>query len=164
MAGRAAEAGYDVVRCPVVPTYLNYDQSDDPAEPISQGGPITLADVAEFSPQVGEPDEHILGLQFQAWSEYIDSERHLDYLLFPRSCVFADIAWRGAPVGDFDPESLRPHLSRLDAAGVEYRPLEGSHPWQRGGIGIHRRRPAESIAETRAHHEDISTQGEITRD
>lgn len=36
---------------------------------------------------------------------------------------------------------LERHLGRLDAFGVEYRPLAGPHPWQRGGTGPRRHRP-----------------------
>ena len=37
-------------------------------------------------------------------------------------------------------ERLGVHLERLDALGVGYRPLDGPHPWQRGGSGHRRRR------------------------
>lgn len=162
VARRAAAAGYDVVRAPVFPTYLNYDQSDSPDEPLSQGGPILLNDVAEWQPVPADwsDDEkaHVLGGQFQAWSEYIPTERHLDYLMFPRASVLADVVWHGAPEVDL---RLDEHLDRLAAAGVEFRPLEGSHPWQRGGTGDRRRQTGSTMAAERAHHEEISVVADV---
>src|SRR5260370_38202120 len=42
----------------------------------------------------------------------------------------------GSPLRD----RLAAHARRLDAAGVEYRPLDGPRPWQGGGAGARRRR------------------------
>lgn len=168
VARRAAAAGYDVVRTPVYPTYLNYDQSDLAEEPLSQGGPITIPDVAEFDPAPAqwsaEERGRVLGLQFQAWSEYIAQERHLDYMMFPRASLLAEVAWTGSPIADGDyAERLRAHLRRLDAAGVEYRPLDGPHPWQGGGTGDRRRQTGSTMAAERVHHEEISELGEVRR-
>nr|WP_238345235.1 beta-N-acetylhexosaminidase [Actinopolymorpha cephalotaxi] len=174
VARRAAGAGYDVVRTPVYPTYLNYDQSDLPEEPMSQGGPITLPEVAAFEPVPADwsPAERsrVLGLQFQAWTEYIASERHLDYLMFPRASVLADVAWNGrsstaagadgaARTGGTGP--LEAHLDRLTAAGVEYRPADGPHPWQGGGTGDRRRQSGSTMAAEIELHERISEHGDV---
>ncbi|WP_053175523.1 beta-N-acetylhexosaminidase [Nonomuraea sp. SBT364] len=141
IARQAAAAGHDVVRAPEYPTYLNFDQSDRPEEPLSIGGPITLQDAASFAPLpatwTGPERARVLGGQFQAWTEYIPEERHLDYMVFPRACAIAETLWSGAPA-DYPSlvERLRDgHLARLDAAGCEYRPLEGPRPWQEGGAG-----------------------------
>jgi hexosaminidase len=50
-------------------------------------------------------------------------------MLFPRLCAFAETVWRDEAQGvdDYDVflnERLRPHLARLDALGVNYRPLD----------------------------------------
>jgi hexosaminidase len=141
IAREAAAAGYDVVRAPVYPTYLDYDQSDLETEQLAIGGPITLADSAGFTPLRDDWSEaelaHVLGGQFQTWSEYIPNERHLDYMVFPRACAIAEVTWSGGPA-DYDDLTGRlesAHLARLDAAGVEYRPLDGPRPWQQGGTG-----------------------------
>jgi hexosaminidase len=132
VAQRAALAGYDVVAAPQQPLYFDNAQSPDPAEPFGIGGVVTLDDVAAFAPVPADwPDDavkHLLGSQLQLWTEYIADPRHLDYMTFPRAAVFADVAWSGHPAAltGFDE-----HLARLDAAGVEYRPLTGPHPWQR---------------------------------
>ncbi|NUR84813.1 MAG: family 20 glycosylhydrolase [Nonomuraea sp.] len=141
IARQAAAAGHDVVRAPVYPTYLDYDQSDLPEEPLSIGGPITLEDSASFAPLpeswTDEERARVLGGQFQTWSEYIPTERHLDYMVFPRACAIAQTVWSGGPAdhADLVERLSQGHLARLDAAGCEYRPLEGPKPWQQGGTG-----------------------------
>ncbi|MGW5362533.1 beta-N-acetylhexosaminidase [Actinopolymorpha pittospori] len=160
VAGRAAES-HDVVRAPLFPTYFNFDQSDLPEERRSEGGPITLSDVAAFAPAPQDWPERqrarILGGQFQIWTEWVPSERHLDYLAFPRACALAEVLWSGhvADLAEFEGR-LAGHLERLDALGVEYRPLDGPHPWQTGGTGVWRRTKPGQIEETKKWVESIS--------
>ncbi len=164
VARRAAAAGYDVVRCPVYPTYFDYDQSDDPDEPLSIGGPITLADVSAFTPvpEHWAEDEraHVIGAQFNLWSEYVPDESHLDYMVFPRACALAEVAWTGGPTHDLA-DRLAHHLGRLSAAGCGYRPLSGPLPWQTGGTGHRRRAAGAPIARVREHLENLSVQADV---
>jgi hexosaminidase len=161
VARRAAAAGYGVVRCPVFPTYFDYSQSDHPDEPLSIGGPLTLADVAAFEPVphdwTDQEAAYVLGAQFQAWSEYVPDAAHLDYMVFPRACAFAEVAWAGRPAAVDLERRLPAHLSRLDAAGCRYRPLAGPRPWQGGGTGVRRRVGGAPIAQVR---ERLATQSD----
>jgi hexosaminidase len=164
VARRAAAAGYDVVRCPVFPTYFDYSQSDHPDEPLSIGGPITLSDVARFAPVpdswTDQERAHVLGAQFQTWTEYIPDVRHLDYMVFPRACAFAEVAWTGRAAVDIE-QRLPAHLSRLDAAGCRYRPLSGPLPWQAGGTGVRRRVGGTPMAKVRQHLEELAERADI---
>jgi hexosaminidase len=59
--------------------------------------------------------------------------------MFPRLAVHAANAWTGTPTPwPASRPALEQHLARLEAAGVGYRPLDGLHPWQRGGTGRRR--------------------------
>lgn len=128
---RAAEAGHDVIACPVFPLYFDYAESSSGEEPMSIGDTITVADVAAFSPSEGFADPaRVLGLQAQLWSERTPDSRVLDYRAWPRACAVAEVGWAGSASPDFDVR-LAAHLARLDALGVEYRPAEGPRPWQR---------------------------------
>jgi hexosaminidase len=164
VARRAAAAGYDVVRCPVFPAYFDYDQSDGAGEPLSIGGPLTLADVAAFAPVPADWTEaeraRVVGAQFNLWSEYIPDSRHLDYMMFPRACAYAEVAWTGQPAGRIE-DRLPAHLGRLAAAGCEFRPPSGPRPWQAGGTGNRRRAPGNPIAQVREHLEDLSAQADV---
>jgi hexosaminidase len=131
---RAAAAGHDVVATPVFPLYFDYAEASSPDEPMAIGDAITVADVAAFSPAPAEwsqqERERVLGVQAQLWTERVPDARTVDYRLWPRACALAEVAWSGEASADFDGR-LAEHLGRLDALGVEYRPLDGPHPWQR---------------------------------
>jgi hexosaminidase len=169
---RAAEAGHEVIASPVLPTYFDYSQSDDPSEPTSIGGPVRVQDVAAFAPVPADWPadlaQRLTGTQFQVWTEYIRTGRQLEYMIFPRACALAQVAWSGGP----DPETpdngpgagltpglearLAAHLRRLDAAGIEYRPLAGPRPWQAAGTGPQFRSSGYRISEISAHLDDLA--------
>ncbi|GHC95503.1 beta-N-acetylhexosaminidase [Nocardiopsis terrae] len=130
----AARAGHDVVMAPTATSYLDYKQSDSPDEPVPVGTLLRWEDVYASEPvPVGLTEEearHVLGAQVNLWSEHIDSQRKLDYMVFPRLSAFAEKVWSEGERDhtEFEPR-LRTHLERLDAVGVEYRPLDGPRPW-----------------------------------
>jgi hexosaminidase len=132
----AANSGHDVVMCPEQSVYLDHRQSDHPDEPIPVGYLRTLADIYAYEPIPAElpPAAHdrVLGAQAQVWTEHLDNGRRVDYAAFPRLAAFAEVVWstgdRSYP--EFEQRLTEHHLPRLDALGVEYRPLAGPHPWQ----------------------------------
>jgi hexosaminidase len=143
----AAAAGHDVVMAPQSVCYFDHYQSDAPDEPLAIGGLTTLRDVYRYEPVPATlppgAAAHVLGTQFQIWTEYMPGPGDVEYMAFPRACAFAEVAWTDGPRDweQFAPR-LSLHLARLDALAVNYRPLEGPRPWQRGGEGA-RKRPAE---------------------
>jgi hexosaminidase len=130
----AARAGHDVVSCPDTSVYLDYRQSDDPGEPTPVGTPLTLADVYGFDPVPpglsAAEAARVIGGQANVWTEHMESARRVDYMAYPRLCAFAEAVWSSGP-RDFAgfTERLTPHLARLDALGVNYRPMSGPRPW-----------------------------------
>ncbi|WP_242504253.1 beta-N-acetylhexosaminidase [Promicromonospora panici] len=171
----ALEAGYDVVMAPEQAVYLDHRASDHPLEPIPVGFLRTIEDVYAFDPlpaplsagfspvqgpRTGRKSStqrtvgRLLGAQAQVWSEHLDGARRVDYATYPRLAAFAEVVW--SPRADREPGSAaskeflerleRRHLPRLDAYGVEYRPVAGPHPWQtRPGVQGH---PRDLAAET----------------
>jgi hexosaminidase len=167
---RAALAGHDVVATPVIPTYFDYAQADQETEPLAIGGPVTIEQVAALCPLPrdwpGPAASHLVGTQFQLWSEYIPDPRALDYLAFPRACALAEVAWHGAPAPWTAAEAgqdrpalsgrLAAHLGRLRAAGIEYRPLDGPLPWQQGGTGPRRHWSGTPVAAVARHLAELT--------
>ncbi|ROS38148.1 beta-N-acetylhexosaminidase [Amycolatopsis thermoflava] len=125
---RAIEAGCQVVACPEQAVYLDHRQADGDDEPVPVGFVRTLADVHRWEPPPG-----VLGAQAQVWTEHLDSVRRVDYATFPRLCAFAEVVWSppDRDHAEFHTRLAEHHLPRLDALGVEYRPLDGPRPWQR---------------------------------
>ncbi len=122
-------AGHQVVSCPDMSCYLDYRQSADPGEPTPVGTLLTLEDVYAFDPvPPGADPGLIIGAQANVWTEHMESLRRVEYMAYPRLCAFAEVAWGTA--GDFADfhDRLVPHLARLTAMGVNFRPLSGPRP------------------------------------
>ncbi|MFJ2300242.1 beta-N-acetylhexosaminidase [Oerskovia paurometabola] len=150
----ALEAGNDVVMAPEQVVYLDHRAGDGEDEPVPVGFLRTVEDVYAFDPFPPEvlaqypgldsAPGRLLGAQAEVWSEHLDSPRRVDYAAFPRLAAFAEVVWsptaERTPGGSSSAEFLarleHDHLPRLDAAGVEYRPLDGPRPWQQRP-GVH---------------------------
>ncbi|MFJ8753397.1 beta-N-acetylhexosaminidase [Streptomyces sp. NPDC102441] len=136
----AAEAGHDVVMCPLQQVYLDYRQDGGPDEPMPIGYVRTLEDVYRFEPVPPglseEASGHIMGTQANVWTEVMQNRDRVDYQVFPRLAAFAEVAWSCLPApgerdfADFE-RRMNTHYARLDALGVGYRPPTGPRPWQR---------------------------------
>jgi hexosaminidase len=144
----AARAGHDVVMCPETPCYFDQYQSDRADEPLAIGGLNTLEDVCAYDPVPAELEgdlaRHVLGSQFQLWTEYMPTPAAVDYMAWPRGAALADVLW--SPSGRDSiarRDRVASHLERLDVLGVGYRPLTGPLPWQRGGTGLRARATAD---------------------
>ncbi|MEU9890757.1 beta-N-acetylhexosaminidase [Sphaerisporangium sp. NPDC051011] len=163
---QAAAAGHDIVATSVFPLYFDFAESSSSEEPAAIGDTITLNDVAAFAPAPPSfgPEEaaHVLGAQFQLWTERIPDARTLDYRAWPRGCAVAQITWSGDAEGFAT--ALPAHLRRLDAYGVEYRPLAGPLPWQRGGTGDRMHQPGKvKVRDVMSHLEELIQEADSTR-
>ncbi|MGV9575088.1 beta-N-acetylhexosaminidase [Streptomyces sp. NPDC003509] len=136
----AAEAGHDVVMCPLQQVYLDYRQDAGPDEPMPIGYVRSLEDVYRFEPVPPGLSEgaaaHVLGTQVNVWTEVMQNRQRVDYQVFPRLAAFAEVAWSRLPApGERDfagfERRMETHYARLDALGVDYRPPTGPLPWQR---------------------------------
>jgi hexosaminidase len=134
-AVEAARAGLEVVMAPEPWCYFDWAYSDDPREPLAIRSAISVEQVYGLEPVPDDLEkdlEHfVIGAQCQLWSEYVVTPQHAEYMYFPRVCALAEVAWSGRDRhwGDFE-RRLMAHLPRLDALGVNYRPLDGPNPGQ----------------------------------
>ncbi len=101
----AAKAGHDAIMSPEKYVYLDYYQSLAPEEPLAAGGYTSLEKIYTYQPVPAvlsaEEAKHIIGVQANLWSEYLDSEDQVEYMLFPRILALAEIAWTGDKQKDF---------------------------------------------------------------
>jgi len=119
----ALDHGREVIQGPVFPTYLDYAQEVSEKEPLAIGGPITLDDVLAFSPL-----PNVLGVQFQLWTEYIQSPVHAEYMMWPRAAALAFRCWGS---GDDFKSYFDGRRGELDALGVTIREFD---PLKRANI------------------------------
>jgi hexosaminidase len=130
----AARAGYDLVLSPVDQVYFDYPQGrGEPGAPWegNDNGPTSISKILAWEPIPDSftPAEssHVLGVEAAVWTEFISSERYLQFMTFPRLLAFAEVAWR--PRGPRDEQDfnlrLQPHVDALRARGINARRGEG---------------------------------------
>lgn len=123
----AANLGHDVVMATTSHTYFDYLQGPANKEPLGIGGHLTLERVYRYEPVPKafsvDKAKHVLGSQCQLWGEYINNEKHREYMAFPRVSAFSEVVWsaKKARVSSQFMKRLDTHLCRLEAAGVNYR-------------------------------------------
>jgi hexosaminidase len=130
----AAQAGHDLVISPADELYFDYPQG--PGEPGApwegnKGGPQSIEKMLAWEPVpdsfTPEQSARVLGIEACVWTEFIATERYLEFMTFPRLLGLAEVAWR--PRGPRDAKEfemrLQPHLDALRAKGIHARRGEG---------------------------------------
>lgn len=142
---QAAKAGLNAIMTPHTHCYFDYAQSNAPDEPEAIGTEITsLEQIYSYEPipdgLTAEEERRLLGVQGNAWTEYMWTEEDVEYKVFPRACALAERAW-SAPDVDYEDfiARLQNHLYRLDQLGLNYRRLTPRaarpHPVEGGESG-----------------------------
>ena len=128
---QASRMGHDVVMTPYSHLYFDYYQSEDQEnEPFAIGGFLPLDTVYSYEPVPeqlrAEDAEHIIGAQANVWTEYMKTPEHVEYMLFPRMFALAEVVWSAKEARDYDSFLARIgwHTDRLDALGINHRPLD----------------------------------------
>jgi hexosaminidase len=126
----AAKTGYELVISPANQLYFDYPQG--PGEPGApwegnKGGPQSIAKLLAWEPVpdsfTPEESARVLGIEACVWTEFIATERYLEFMTFPRLLALAEVAWR--PKGQRDDKEfeqrLEPHIAALRAKGINAR-------------------------------------------
>ena len=126
----AAKSGHELVISPADQLYFDYHQG--PGEPGApwegnNGGPQSIAKMLAWEPVpdsfTPEESARVLGIEACVWTEFISTERYLQFMTFPRLLALAEIAWR--PKGRRDEAEfsrrLEPHVEALRAKGINAR-------------------------------------------
>lgn len=147
----AARMGHDVVMTPEEFTYLNFYQNEDISEePLAIGGFLPLDKVYAYEPVPVhlEPERavHILGVQGQLWSEYLQNPSEVEYMAFPRLVALAEVGWTQTNNKNYESFIARLywHLKRLDTLHVRHA---GIPLHQSKDPGVDKSEPQEKLAE-----------------
>jgi hexosaminidase len=126
----SARARRDAVLTPDAWTYFDSYQTRDTAnEPLAIGGFVPLDKVYTWEPMPDalEPEfqKHILGVQGQLWSEYLQNPKQVEYAAYPRLSALAEVGWTPTAQRTLDDFMARMaiHLQRLKILDVNLRPL-----------------------------------------
>jgi hexosaminidase len=96
---KSLDRKFNIVLCPRLPMYLDYAQDTLQVHGVDwrKFSCNSYQKVYSFSPQdipVKYPQNcNILGIQANLWTERIETEDRLDYMLFPRIVALAENAW-----------------------------------------------------------------------
>ncbi len=126
----AAGRGHDLVISPADQLYFDYQQG--PGEPGApwegnKGGPQSISKMLAWEPvpHTFTPEEsaQVMGIEACVWTEFISTERYLQFMTFPRMLALSEIAWR--PKGPRDEKEfsdrLEPHIQALRSRGINAR-------------------------------------------
>lgn len=94
---KAAQARHDVIMTPGEFCYLDSYQDDPTSQPEAIGGYLTLEKVYSYNPVPAELTKeevvYIQGVQANVWAEYMTSDEHMEYMIYPRLLALAEVAW-----------------------------------------------------------------------
>lgn len=132
----AVKSGHQAIMTPGSHCYIDSYQDAPYSQPEAIGGYLPLEKVYSYNPIPASltPDEAklIYGVQANLWAEYIQTDEHCEFMIYPRILALAEVAW-SAPERkswtDFRPRALK---------AVGYLQSKGYHPFdlkRRSAIG-----------------------------
>ncbi|MBN2238046.1 MAG: family 20 glycosylhydrolase [Bacteroidales bacterium] len=122
----AARLGNDVVNTPSSHCYFDHYQADRNYEPKAIGGFTSLKKVYDFEPVpedlYTEQKALILGAQANVWSEYIETEEYVEYMILPRMLALSEVLWGRKRNQNWDAFQFRlqKHLQWFDKENYRY--------------------------------------------
>ena len=123
----AAKAEHDVFMTPGESCYLDAEQDAPATQPEAIGGYLTLAKVYSYDPVPAELTDaqktFIKGVQANVWTEYIPTEEHAEYMIYPRLLALAEVAWTAPEHKDW------PRFRQAALKEVQWLQSQGYHPF-----------------------------------
>lgn len=122
-AREAVKNGARIIASPAEYAYFDMIQSPDAAYGQVWAGIVGTEQAYDWDPELeGVSGVDIAGVEACAWTEYIDDEEKLDFMLWPRLAALAEVGWTLPGERDWAgfSERLGWHGARLDVLGVGY--------------------------------------------
>ncbi len=122
----AAKQKHFVVMSPGSHCYFDHYQGEPKNEPIAFGGYTNVEKVYSFNPipkeLSAEESKYILGAQANLWTEYINTPKHVEYMLFPRIAALSEVVWGTSNPKEYKEfeKRLISHFEIYDKKGINY--------------------------------------------
>lgn len=122
----AAKQEHNVIMTPTDYCYFDHYQAEPEFEPKAIGGYLPISKVYAFNPLPKELNEEqqafILGGQANIWTEYMETEEYVEYMLLPRMLALSEALWSRERNKDFDDfnERLQTHKKLLTKLGYNF--------------------------------------------
>lgn len=131
---KASKLGHDVIMAPNTHCYFDYYQthSDNEKwnEPLLIGGNLPIEQTYALEPVPdslsAEEAKHIIGVQANLWTEYINDPSLAEYQVIPRMGALSEIQWYG---GKKDFEAWKKRQERMLNLYDAYRLYYATHLW-----------------------------------
>ncbi len=123
----AAQQKHFVVMSPGKPCYFDHYQSKDKInEPLAIGGYNPLDSVYAYDPTPKvlntQEKKYILGAQANVWTEYILTQKQIEYMAVPRMCALSEVLWTNSTKKNYPDfiKRLTVNSKLLDRMRVNY--------------------------------------------
>jgi hexosaminidase len=118
---------YNVVLCPRIPLYFDFVQDESHKYGRKWDGAFAPLDLVYAFPPDSLPGftkhyEQVKGIQANLWTERIQNNHRLDYMLNPRLSAMAEAAWTKKKNKDYSNflNRLKPMLSYFEKQGIYF--------------------------------------------
>lgn len=127
--------GYPTVLCPRIPLYFDFVQAADHkhgrkwSKTFNPLEDLYHYDFFQFN-KLQKFEGQILGIQANLWTETVDNNNRLDFLIFPRIAALAEQAWTKPERKDYAvfTQHLKQHLQLYKEGGLYYfDPFNNTH-------------------------------------
>lgn len=126
---KAVKSGHEAIMTPGGYCYFDSYQLEPSTQPEAISGYLTVEKVYSYNPVPdslnAEEAKLIKGVQANLWTEYIPTQEHAEYMIYPRLLSLSEVAWSDKirkDYEDFKPR-LNTHVNSLRAKGVNACPL-----------------------------------------
>lgn len=93
----AVLSGHHAIMTPGEYCYFDSYQDAPYSQPEAIGGYLPLEKVYSYNPVPdsisADKQDFILGVQANLWAEYIPTDEHMEYMLYPRAIALSEVAW-----------------------------------------------------------------------
>jgi hexosaminidase len=121
----AAKQQHPVIMTPGNPVYFDHSQSEN-EDSVTIGGYNPLEKVYAYEPVskelTAEEGKYILGAQANLWTEYIDNNRKVEYMVFPRMAALSEVLWSSKENRNWESfeKRLMTQFKRYEKWGADY--------------------------------------------
>lgn len=124
---KAVKNGHRAVMTPGTYCYFDFYQDAPYSQPEAIGGYTPLEKVYSYNPVpaalTADEAKLVYGVQANQWAEYIETDEHYEYMMYPRLLALAEVAWSDPSRknwNDFHARALK---------AVAYMQSKGYHPF-----------------------------------
>ncbi|MEG1617303.1 MAG: family 20 glycosylhydrolase [Bacteroidales bacterium] len=114
----AVKSGHEAIMTPGAFCYFDAYQHDPATQPAAIGGYLPVEKVYGYNPVPDSLNQEerklIRGVQANLWTEYIPTESHAEYMIYPRLLALAEVAWSAPEQKSW--EDFKPRLNRQIAS------------------------------------------------